>query len=247
MRLTFESAGHPTRTFTKNLIDSEYTRSVDIPEQVRRTFVPIGQDGTERPEAYAGERQYFKQGTYNQTNGKTPEDAGVEGTTFWNTDGATFGGDLDDQYANGAFAEVWFRAGTVTSGNETPGLFNGDFESGLAGWVQDEPASESSESFNGVSAGKVESGGSISQTVLVSPGEDYTLSAMLRSESSGSSASVRVGNQTIDIPTPDGGDYERTSVEFNSGNNEEITITFSSNGVLRIDDVELDGDFPALE
>ena len=51
MRLTFESAGHPTRTFTKNLIESEFTRSSDIPEQVRRTFVPIGQDGTERPEA----------------------------------------------------------------------------------------------------------------------------------------------------------------------------------------------------
>jgi len=247
MRLTFESDGHPTRTFTKNLINSEFTQSSDIPAQVQSTFVPIGQDGTERSNAYAGELQYFRQGSYNQTNGKAPEDVGTGGTTFWNTDGDTFGGDIDEQYANGAYAEVWFRAGTVASGNDMPGLVNGGFESGLNGWVQDEPASESGVSFNGVNAAKVEADGGISQTVLVLPGEDYTLSAMLRSESSGSSASVRVGNQTIDIPIPDGGDYERTSVEFNSGNNEEITITFSSSGVLRIDDVELDGDFPALE
>jgi len=102
-------------------------------------------------------------------------------------------------------------------------------------------------SFNGVNAAKVEAGGGISQTVLVLPGEDYTLSAMLRVTSSSASGSVQVGNQTINIPTPDANNsYEEVSVEFNSGNNDEVTINFSAGGEMRIDDVELDGRFPAL-
>ena len=51
MTLTFSSDGHPTRTFTKNLVESEYTADVNIPAQTRALFVPIGQDGVERPEA----------------------------------------------------------------------------------------------------------------------------------------------------------------------------------------------------
>ena len=52
---------------------SEYTTKADIPEQTITLFVPIGQDGVERENAYAGELNYFKQGVYNQTNGKDPE------------------------------------------------------------------------------------------------------------------------------------------------------------------------------
>ena len=48
MYLTFKSEGHETRTFTKNLIKSEYVNKSDIPQQVKNLFVPIGQDGTER-------------------------------------------------------------------------------------------------------------------------------------------------------------------------------------------------------
>ena len=48
MYLTFVSEGHPTKTFTKNLIDSEYKTEADIPMQVQELFFPIGQDGLER-------------------------------------------------------------------------------------------------------------------------------------------------------------------------------------------------------
>ena len=54
MYLTFKSEGHPTKTFTKNLITSEYTKRSDIPKQVMGLFAPIGQDGTERAQAYKG-------------------------------------------------------------------------------------------------------------------------------------------------------------------------------------------------
>ncbi len=72
MRLKFMSEGHQTKTFTKNLIQSEYATKADIPEQVKKLFVPIGQDGVERANAYAEEGLFFKQGSYNQTNGKDP-------------------------------------------------------------------------------------------------------------------------------------------------------------------------------
>ncbi len=111
MYLTFKSDGHETRTFTKNLIASEYVNASDIPEQVRRTFVPIGQDGTERPEAYAGELNYFKQGAYNQTNGKDPEKNMV-----WCAGAEIYGGDIAKQYENGSYTEVWFRDTKVGPG-----------------------------------------------------------------------------------------------------------------------------------
>ena len=244
MILTFEAEGHPTRTFTKSLIESEYTTRADFPAQVERTFVPIGQDGVERPEAYAGELQYFKQGTYNQTNGKAPEDVGTEGTTFWNTAGDTYGGDLDEQYANGAFAEVWFKTGTVSANVRPQGLLNGGFETGLSSWRQVEPAFESGDTFDGVVSAKLEAGGSISQKVLVVPGEDYTLSAALSRQGDDMAATVEVGGSTISVPLPgEEGSYERTSVEFNAGNNDEITITFFG-GFLLVDDVVLDGPIP---
>jgi len=254
MFLTFESEGHPTRTFEKDLLVSEY--DTVVPEQVlANRFAETGQDGFERSEAYAGELQFLKAGAYNQTNGKLPVETG-EGATFWNTAGDTYGGDLAAQYANGAFAEVWFRSGTVSSGVDTVGLVNGGFESGLTGWLQVEPAKESDVSFTGVNAAKLEPGGSISQTVAVAPGETYTLTAMQRVEPTGEdesleglagSATVQVGDNILSIPSPIEIDtYELTSLEFNSGDNDEVTITFGSfpGGEIRVDDVVLDGNFP---
>ncbi len=111
MYLTFSSEGHPTRTFTKNLIQSEYTSKASIPEQTKNLFVPIGQDGVERPEAYSGELNFFKQGAYNQTNGKSPETNMV-----WCAGAETYGGNIQKQYDNGCFTEVWFLKATVGPG-----------------------------------------------------------------------------------------------------------------------------------
>ena len=111
MYLTFKSDKHETKTFTKNLISSEYVKKSDLPGQVRKLFVPIGQDGTERATAYSGELNYFKQGAYNQTNGKSPETNMV-----WATGAETYGGDIAKQYENGCYTEVWFREATVGPG-----------------------------------------------------------------------------------------------------------------------------------
>lgn len=113
MYLTFTSEGHETKTFTKNLIQSEYTTKADIPAQTQKLFVSIGQDGVERANAYAGELNYFKQGAYNQTNGKAPETNMV-----WCAGADTYDGDIAQQYANGAYTEVWFLNATV--GERTP-------------------------------------------------------------------------------------------------------------------------------
>lgn len=113
MYVSFESEGHSPKTFTKSLILSDYTSYSDIPEQVLTVFSSTGQDGTEQSLAYADELQYFKQGSYNQTNGKDPE-----ANMVWNTGAETYGGDLGDQYANGSYAEVWFKEATVGSGTE---------------------------------------------------------------------------------------------------------------------------------
>jgi len=104
MYLTFKSDGHETKTFTKNLISSEYTQKSAIPDQVMKIFGAIGQDGTEQLAAYAGELNYFKQGAYNQTNGKDPES-----NIVWCAGAETYGGDIAKQYENGCYTEVWFR------------------------------------------------------------------------------------------------------------------------------------------
>ncbi len=111
MYLTFKSEGHKTKTFTKNLISSEYVKRSDIPAQVMKIFAPIGQDGTEQVTAYKGQLGYFKQGAYNQTNGKDPEKNMV-----WCAGAETYGGDIPKQYANGCYTEVWFREATVGAG-----------------------------------------------------------------------------------------------------------------------------------
>lgn len=111
MYLTFKSDKHETKTFTKNLIASEYAKKSDLPEQVKQLFVPIGQDGTERATAYSRELNYFKQGAYNQTNGKSPEKNMV-----WCAGAETYGGDIAKQYENGCFTEVWFSEATIGPG-----------------------------------------------------------------------------------------------------------------------------------
>ncbi len=113
MYLTFSSEGHPTQTFEKNLIESAYISPDAMPEQVRKLFVPIGQDGVERPNAYAEEGLFFKLGCYNQTNGKSPEVNQV-----WCSGADIYGGDIQQQYATGNFAEVWFREATIQVSEE---------------------------------------------------------------------------------------------------------------------------------
>ncbi len=112
MHLTFMSVGHETKTFSKSLVESDYTEYSDIPGQVLTVFAPTGQDGTEKNNAYSGENLYFKQGAYNQTNGKDPADNMV-----WNTASETYGGSLTEQYENGSYAEVWFKGATVSAGH----------------------------------------------------------------------------------------------------------------------------------
>ncbi len=111
MYLTFTSSGHDTVRFTKSLLQSEYAYAQDMPEQTQQLFVPLGRDGVERENAYAGELNYFKQGNYNQTNGKSPND-----NMIWSTGADTYGGDIAKQYQNGDYAEVWFRHATIGPG-----------------------------------------------------------------------------------------------------------------------------------
>jgi hypothetical protein len=108
MYLTFTSEGHDTKTFTKNLIVSEYTTTDDIPQQTQDLFVPIGQDGVERESGYAGEGCFFKLGCYNQTNGKSPEI-----NKNWCSGAETHGGDIQKQYEDGNYAEVWFKTASI--------------------------------------------------------------------------------------------------------------------------------------
>jgi len=103
MYLTFTSNGHETKTFTKSLLKSDFAKKSDTPQQVLTVYVSKGREGIERENAYAGEIQYFKQGAYNQANGKS-------------TKSETFDGDIAKQYANGSYAEIWFKDASVSSG-----------------------------------------------------------------------------------------------------------------------------------
>jgi len=109
MNLKFMSKGHETKTFTKNLIESDYITKVDIPKQTQELFVPIGQDGLEQKNAYAGEGCFFKLGSYNQTNGKSPEE-----NKNWCSGAETHGGDIQKQYEDGNYAEVWFKTAELS-------------------------------------------------------------------------------------------------------------------------------------
>jgi hypothetical protein len=111
MYLTFKSEGHETVKFTKNLLKSDFATKEDIPQQIWSLYAAIGRDGVERDSAYAGEINYFKQGAYNQTNGKNPED-----NIVWYTGSETYNGDIAKQYENGCYSEVWFKEATVGEG-----------------------------------------------------------------------------------------------------------------------------------
>ena len=91
MSLKFTCEGHETKTFTKNLIESEYTTISAIPK---------GKTGIERENAYANEGLFFKLGSYNQTNGISN---GAE----------THGGDIQKQYETGNYTEVWFKTASI--------------------------------------------------------------------------------------------------------------------------------------
>ena len=111
MYLTFESEGHKTVSFEKDLLASTFSKPSEIPQQTVNMFVPLGRDGVERKEAYAGEKQFFKQGAYNQTNGKVPSDNMV-----WSTGADIYNGDIAKQYANGDYTEVWFKEASLGPG-----------------------------------------------------------------------------------------------------------------------------------
>ena len=113
MYLTFTSDGHPTKRFTKNLLKSEFAKKEDMPQQIKTLYAAIGRDGVERENAYAGELQFFKQGAYNQTNGKNPKD-----NIVWSAGSDVYGGDIEQQYANGSYTEVWFSAGSLGPGTK---------------------------------------------------------------------------------------------------------------------------------
>ncbi|PQJ68861.1 polysaccharide lyase family 7 protein [Polaribacter butkevichii] len=113
MYLTFKSEGHKTKKFTKSLIKSEFSKKSDIPQQILTLYAAIGRDGVEQENGYAGELQNFKQGAYNQTNGKDPKD-----NIVWHTGSETYNGDIAKQYANGCYAEVWFKQATVGAGTK---------------------------------------------------------------------------------------------------------------------------------
>ena len=100
MYLTFTSEEHETKIFTKSLLKSDFATKSDIPQQVLNVYSSKRTVSIERENAYAGEINYFKQGAYNQANGKT-------------TKSETFDGDIAKQYANGSFTEVWFKEATV--------------------------------------------------------------------------------------------------------------------------------------
>ena len=108
MSLKFTSEGHETKSFTKNLVESEYQTTADIPEQVQELFVPIGQDGVERKSAYSDEGLFFKLGCYNQTNGKSPDV-----NKNWCSGAETHDGDIQKQYESGNYAEVWFKTASI--------------------------------------------------------------------------------------------------------------------------------------
>lgn len=111
MYLTFMSKGHKTVKFTKNLLQSEFAEQKDIPQQIKTLYAAIGRDGIERKNAYSNELQYFKQGAYNQSNGKKPAD-----NIVWSTGSEIYNGDIAKRYANGSFTEVWFKKGSVGEG-----------------------------------------------------------------------------------------------------------------------------------
>lgn len=116
MYLTFTSANHGTKTFAKSLISSDFSSRSKIPQQILTLYAKTGQDGVEQEKSYSEELQYFKQGAYNQSNGKKPISNMV-----WSTGSETYGGDLAKQYAKGSYTEVWFKHASIGLGTPPDG------------------------------------------------------------------------------------------------------------------------------
>ena len=51
---------------------------------------------------------FFKLGAYNQTNGKSPSI-----NRNWCSGAETHGGDIQKQYSDGNYAEVWFKKAEI--------------------------------------------------------------------------------------------------------------------------------------
>ena len=102
MYLTFTSKNHETIKFTKSLIKSDFATKKDIPQQVIKRYASKKVPGVEQENAYKNENCYFKQGAYNQAN-------------FKSTKSEIYGGDIQKQYANGSYTEVWFKKGTLNT------------------------------------------------------------------------------------------------------------------------------------
>ena len=107
MHLTFKSKNHQSVQFSKSLIKSEFAIKEAIPTQVISVYSNREKGGgIEREKAYSNEKQYFKQGAYNQANGKS-------------TKSKTYSGDIAKQYANGSYAEVWFKDASLHLGKSS--------------------------------------------------------------------------------------------------------------------------------
>ncbi|MEM6515552.1 MAG: polysaccharide lyase family 7 protein [Bacteroidota bacterium] len=96
MYLTFSSENHETFSFAKSLIKSDFPEESEIPQRIIVAYSSRRSVSPEKENAYADELLYFKQGNYNQANPKS-------------TKSEVYGGDIEKQYANGSYAEVWFR------------------------------------------------------------------------------------------------------------------------------------------
>lgn len=104
MTIKFSHPNKTTKTFVKSLISSSYSDSASLPEQVKNWYSPLGRKGTEVETAYDGERQIFKIGAYNQSNGKSSSE-----NLVWHTEAETYGGNIQRQYETGNYVEVWFK------------------------------------------------------------------------------------------------------------------------------------------
>jgi hypothetical protein len=105
MHLTFTSENHKTIKFTKNLLKSDFTKTEEIPKQVLKRYALKRVPGVEQKNAYENEYCYFKQGAYNQANYKS-------------TKSEIYDGDIVKQYANGSYAEVWFKEAILGKGRK---------------------------------------------------------------------------------------------------------------------------------
>ena len=103
MTLTFTSKGHKTKRFTKSLIATSFGSLEAVPDQVVDLYSSLGRSGYEKASGYLNEKQIFKVGCYNQSNGKSPSTNSV-----WHTGSNTENGNISKQYERGDYAEVWF-------------------------------------------------------------------------------------------------------------------------------------------